>query len=210
MAVATDFSTRLRERTATDHRQAEHSALMAAIMAGTVSARDYVAMLRQLEVVYAALEWSSRRHSSDPAYTDLFDQRLERTAAIRQDITRFSDSNALPPVGQTAHAYARRIEAIADQPHLVLAHHYTRHLGDLSGGVVLGARVSAALKCPTDLPPAFFDSSHLGPLGAYKRNYRMHLDDLRLTTDQESALVAEVHVAYGFNTQVFDEVELSK
>ncbi|MFT4231339.1 MAG: biliverdin-producing heme oxygenase, partial [Leucobacter sp.] len=86
----------------------------------------------------------------------------------------------------------------------VVAHHYTRYLGDLSGGQMIAKRVAKQHGLERD-GIAFYDFAELGSLVAFKNGYRAALDALGATldADEKARMLDEVRAAYGFNTAVF-------
>ena len=107
-----------------------------------------------------------------------------------------------------AEAYRSRIEAARRAPHLLVAHHYTRYLGDLSGGQVLARALRRGF------PDRSFDGGGLdfysfdqiaAPV-PWKRAYRERLDGLRVDAEQDAAMLAEVREAFRLNHALLDEV----
>jgi heme oxygenase (biliverdin-producing, ferredoxin) len=211
-ARATTRSQCWREGSRAEHEAAESSAFVSEVMAGRVSAAGYAAYLRRLRVVYAALERALDRHRDHPAIAAVDDRALRRLAALEADLRHWTGDAGVGPapvgVSPVAEAYRARIEAVARVPHLLLAHHYTRYLGDLSGGQVLARALRRGF------PDRSFDDGGLdfyafGQIAApvpWKRAYRERLDGLELDTEQDAALLAEVREAFRLNHALLDEV----
>jgi heme oxygenase len=115
-----------------------------------------------------------------------------------------------PALPATA-AYARHLRALAtsndDLDHTVryLAHHYTRYLGDLSGGQAIAALVARHYGA-TPQQLTFFDFSSLGSVVTAKRDYRERLNALPWDDRAVDAVTAEVRVAFAHNGAIFDEL----
>jgi heme oxygenase len=196
------LATRVRQKTAAVHQQAEDAALMVRWMAGDVTRGEYGALLAQLRHVYAALEAQMRGNRADPVVGGFLDPRIERVAAIDRDLRSLGIAPA-DPVPATR-AYVDRITEVGRTwPTGLIAHHYTRYLGDLSGGRVLAARLGAALGLSEDDGLAFFHFD-VGAIPAYRTAYRERLDSLALGESAEQAFIAEVTRAFEHNTRLFE------
>ncbi len=104
-----------------------------------------------------------------------------------------------------ASAYAARLHASAAWGGLFAAHHYTRYLGDLSGGQAIGRCLDRAF----DLDGrgiSFYDFSAVGKPKPYKDAYRARLDALGTSPEETERVVAEVKVAFGLNQALFEEL----
>jgi heme oxygenase len=197
------FSGRLRSAMITHHRAAETSDLISALLDGTLASADYAALVVQLQRVYHALDRASAHHRDDPSYGPFFDPRLDRTRALAADTAALGPS--APVVGATR-TYVDRIDAVAGDPLLLLAHHYTRYMGDVSGGQAIAAVLGRTLGLSPLQGLAFYQFD-LGPLPRYKDAYRHRLDDLHLSGDDERRFIAEVLTAFTLNSAVFADLD---
>lgn len=201
------FSVRLREDSAESHRLAERSMFIRYFMKGMVEAQTYVGLLSRLLAVYTEMEAALEEHHKHPALAGLFGPELVRADALRADLDYFGRP-AEPTFSPATQAYVSRIqEARVGAPALLVAHSYTRYLGDLSGGQILA---SAAAKAMGLTPPdglRFYDFPHIPDAKAYKQRYRQALDALPLSADEQDAIVAEVLDVFALNKAVFDELE---
>jgi heme oxygenase len=196
------LATRVREETADVHQRAEDSALMVRWLGGDVTRAEYGALLTQLRHVYQALETQMAEHRNDIVVAGFHDPRLERVAAIDRDLATLGLAPA-DPIPATRDYVDRITDVGATWPTGLVAHHYTRYLGDLSGGRVLAARLGAALDLADDEGLAFFQFD-VGPIPAYRTAYRDRLDGLALGDAGEREFVAEVIRAFEHNTRLFD------
>ena len=156
-----------------------------------------------------------------------FHQALQRTESLQEDLDYWFgtktaesmiqyDSNddndpSNPLVSPATRDYIRRIQYCAqhDDPTLLLAHSYTRYLGDLSGGKILSRVARKALQLTTGDGLAFYDFSRTIPnTKQFKDDYRRALDQLPLTTAQMEALVAEANIAFVLNMRIFEELDV--
>jgi heme oxygenase len=198
------LSEALREGSAAEHRAAEASSFVGDLLAGRATSGQYAGYLRRLRVVYAALEAALHAHRDHPAVAAVYDEGLVRTEALDRDLEHWSPAPDREPASDGADAYRDRIEAAAATPELLVAHHYTRYLGDLSGGRMLAHALRAA-RDGDDTGLAFYDFPAVPKPVTYKRDYRDRLDALVLTSDQRRALVEEVRCAFRLNRGLLDE-----
>jgi len=203
------LATMLRERTAEAHQAAERSPLMAAIVRGQISAADYGEFLARLAPVYAALEAGLRRHSKHPVLAMIYFPELERGEALRRDMSFFGVSEASQPKAwaPAARAYVERVGEVGQiAPELLVAHAYTRYLGDLSGGQVIAKQLRRAWAIEGEDGFAFFAFPRVPNPTAFKHAYRAALDNLPVGAQQAEAIVAEASRAFVFNRDLADEL----
>lgn len=201
----TPISTLIREQSRQVHEEAENSSLMSAISTGQVELAEYAALLGQLRWVYEALDSGAELRRTSPEFATVFDARLDRRAAIASDLLALGVQED-PPSAATR-AYANRIAEVAQTwPLGLLAHHYTRYMGDLSGGRVLGSALRTTLGLTPDHGLAFYEFDIIS-IPAFKRSYRSAMDALPLTVQQKDAFVHEVMRAFSFNTAMFASID---
>lgn len=200
---ATDVAAIVRERTMDAHRSAESKPFITALMKGELDLAAYTRYLAQLAWIYEALE-SRPSQPGDPAIIDA--HRLDRFAAMESDLAALGTSTwrtEHPALPATA-AYADHLRAIApDDLPRYLAHHYTRYLGDLSGGQAI-ARLVARHYDASPEQLSFFRFSEIDDIVLYKRAYRENLNALGFDAAEVDAFVNEADAAFDFNSAVFD------
>lgn len=205
----TAFSARLRRATQAEHSRAESAEFISTLMEGARSARDYTLLLSQYRFIYAALEEESRLLRGLPDLAGLLDPALERLPAIEADL-----AGLLPAVGLAAapgelpatRAYAARIRAAAaEHPARLVAHHYLRYLGDLSGGLAIGKLVSRHYGIvPEHLSMWTFHG--IDKPKVYKDGYRAKLDAYAVDDARADALVDEAASGFALNRALFAEL----
>ena len=84
-----------------------------------------------------------------------------------------------------------------------MAHHYTRYLGDLSGGQAIGKILDRTFSLGGAGLAMYRFPMRAKP---FKDRYRARLDALHLDADAVRRAVNEVKVAFGLNQAVFDEL----
>ncbi|BCI51629.1 putative heme oxygenase [Mycolicibacterium litorale] len=196
------LSAAMKEGSAAEHDAAEQSPFLTELLAGRVDASGYADYLLRLRIVYGALEDAVRARCDDPVVAAVYDPALERAAAIEKDLDHWAPGIARDVDSPAAQAYRDRVAGLSWGPALV-AHHYTRYLGDLSGGQAMGRILDREFGLD-GAGLAFYDfPMRVKP---YKDAYRARLDGLELRADEIDRAVEEVRVAFGLNQAVFDEL----
>ncbi|HYI61238.1 MAG TPA: biliverdin-producing heme oxygenase [Acidimicrobiales bacterium] len=200
------FSTTLRERTMADHGDAEGSTLMGDLMAGTLERARIGDMLAQHLIVYRALERTAETFRGDPVVAPFLSDDLARTPALEHDVAALlgAEAVAAPTPRPATAAYVARIEGTTDWPGGFVAHHYTRYLGDLSGGQHIGRVVARAY---ADLDVRFYTFDRIASPKAVKEAYRAQLDRSPWSDEERERIIDEVRVAYALNTDLFRQLD---
>jgi heme oxygenase (biliverdin-producing, ferredoxin) len=197
------LSVAMKEGSAAEHDAAEQSPFMSELLAGRIGAAGYCEYLLRLRVVYAALEDAVRARRDDSMVAAVYDPALERLAAIDADLEYWLPQGAARGVDSpAAAAYAERLGALTWGGALV-AHHYTRYLGDLSGGRGIGKILDRTFDLG-GVGLAFYEFP-VRPK-PYKDAYRARLDALGADAGEIGRIVDEVKFAFGLNQAVFDEL----
>ena len=156
------LSAQLRAGTRRAHRTVENVAFMRAFLRGTVDGRAYGRLLSFYLHLYTALEEALERHRDHPAIGPIARPELYRREAVLADLAHFAKLHPIELSASPAtRAYVERIGVLADaQPHLLVAHAYTRYLGDLSGGQILRNIVARAFRLSGRDGLGFYDFEH--------------------------------------------------
>lgn len=203
---APTLSSAMREGSRAEHDAAEGSTFMSELLEGRLDVQAHTDLLLRLRSVYAALEAAIARHATDPLIAPVHDSALERLAAIDADLAHWAPGVDPASVDSpAAAAYVSRIEH-ADWAGLLLAHHYTRYLGDLSGGQIIGRILRRTYDVPEDRGTAFYEFTEIPKPKLFKDSYRAALDGLGLSPEQVGRVVEEVRVVFGLNQALFDEL----
>lgn len=199
------LSTVMREGSQAEHTAAEGSSFMTELLAGRISEAGYAAYLLRLRQVYAALEATARALSAETAVAAVSDPALERLDAIDADLAHWAPG-ATSVESPAAAAYAERIASATVWAPLFVAHHYTRYLGDLSGGQAIGRILGREFGLVDGVGVAFYDFAEIPKPKPYKDGYRARLDALDLTAAEKARVVDEVKVAFTLNQALFAEL----
>lgn len=203
------LSAAMREGSMAEHQAAEDSSFMADLLGGKVNERGYADYLLRLRVVYATMEEIVAAHRDDAAVAAVADTALERLAAIDADLDHWlTDGEDRTVESPAAEAYRQQLlAAAAEWPTLMVAHHYTRYLGDLSGGQAIGRILDRTFELD-GAGIAFYDFPEIPKPKVYKDGYRARLDALGLNAEEQDRVVTEVKTAFQLNQALF--VELGK
>ncbi|MGJ7441801.1 heme oxygenase (biliverdin-producing) [Aquipuribacter sp. MA13-6] len=201
------LSETLRSASTAAHEGARSQGFMQALFDGAVPMSSYARYLVQLQPVYAALE-HGRGQVDDDRLTSLLDPALDRSTAITADLDVLRAAGAQVPSAPSdvALVYAARITRCAlEWPVGFLAHHYTRYLGDLSGGLAIGGVVRRTYGLAADRGASFYVFEGVHP-GRFKQAYRACLDGLRLDDGEVAAMAEEVLAAYEHNVALVEDL----
>jgi heme oxygenase len=188
-------------RTKTLHVEAERTGIIGDLLRGDASRDGYVLLLRNLLPVYQAMERGLARHRKTPGLGALANYRLDRARAIESDLTALCGKTwqREVPLLAAGDNYARRVaEAAQGSGTRLIAHAYTRYLGDLNGGQILQRLLTRSLELwPDQL--SFYDFPRYGDLTKLKASYREALDRAGVLTRDPEAVVEEGALAFTLN-----------
>ncbi|CAI9413944.1 biliverdin-producing heme oxygenase [Nocardioides sp. T2.26MG-1] len=202
------LSVAMREGSHDQHRLAESAPFLTELLAGRADRRRYADYLLRLRAVYDALESALHEHADHPVVAAVHDPALGRLAAIDADLDHWLPDGPRSTDSAAAAAYCSRIHEAAATPALLVAHHYTRYLGDLSGGQVIGRLLEHAYGLG-GRGRALYAFPEVAAPPRYRRDYRARLDGLDLSPADRDRVVAEVPVAFGLNRALLGELETS-
>lgn len=108
------------------------------------------------------------------------------------------------PCPEATRKYAERLHYIGkNEPELLVAHAYTRYLGDLSGGQVLKKIAQKALQLPsTGEGLAFFTFDGVSNATKFKQLYRSRMNALEMDLATKKRVMEEAKKAFLLNIQV--------
>jgi len=208
MGETIPFSAALRHRTMSGHSSSEAAAFMDELMQGRLGKEDYIALLGQHYFIYQALEAEAERLRDDPVAGPFIHDALTRLPALEADLEFLVGTDwreRISPLPATWRYVARIHEVGAGWPAGFVAHHYTRYLGDLSGGQFIGKLMAKQFGFDTN-GVLFYIFDQIADPGAFKERYREQLDALGWSEQEQERVIDEVLAAYEFNTRVFEEL----
>ena len=207
------FSQALRERTWGSHGDSEGADFMKDLMEGRGTRDDYVALVAQHFFIYEALEQAASQFEDDATARPFISPQLTRLSAIEADLAfLLGDSwrEQITPL-PTTERYVRRIREIALEGWSggFIAHHYTRYLGDLSGGQVIRKLMQRQFGFDTN-GVGFYLFDQIAKPREFKDTYREQLDAVAWDAAERERVIDEVITAYRFNTELFVDLAAAK
>ncbi|MFE3327397.1 heme oxygenase (biliverdin-producing) [Streptomyces sp. NPDC059176] len=206
----TPFSTLIRVASHEQHAEAETSTFMSDLLGGRLTVGAYARYTEQLWFVYRALEAAAGRLRHDPVAGPFIRPELFRTPELERDLAHLRGAgwrDGLQPLPATA-AYAARVEECARAwPAGYVAHHYTRYLGDLSGGQIIRDRAERTWGFARRGDGVrFYVFDQIPNPAAFKRAYRELLDGMNADDLEKQRIIDECRRAFDFNGAVFREL----
>lgn len=212
MSTVIPFSQALRERTSSGHSSSEGADFMSDLMTGKGSKEDYIALVAQHFFIYEALEAAADRMRADAVAAPFISDKLTRLPAIVQDLEFLIGPDwreRITPLPTTARYVARINEVGAVWPGGFVAHHYTRYLGDLSGGQIIRTLMQRQFGFDTN-GVGFYLFGDIAKPREFKDTYREQLDAVPWDDEEQARVIDEVMVAYRFNTDLFRDLATAK
>ena len=205
----TELAIRLKEGTKESHSAAENTKFVASFLRGVVDYEEYRKLLTNFYYVYDTME-QRIRETEDPMVQAIKSEDLERKEAIERDLEYYygPEWKDRQTPSEACNTYCHRINEIAEKdPYLLIAHHYTRYIGDLSGGKILKEITARVLNPPQGKGLDFYEFPSIPNAKEFKNNYRATLDNLDCDEQQINALITEANYAFRLNMYMFDEIQ---
>jgi heme oxygenase len=182
--------------------RAERGGIVAAILAGTATRAGYALWLRNLLPVYQEMEQALARLRDHPGIDFLAQTALHRAGRIAADL----DAIAVPVRALTllphGERYARRVARAGDER--LVAHAYTRYLGDLSGGRALRRRLLNLFG--SEFPVSFSAFPEIADIGGFVAAFRAALDGFGRQAVDPDGVVKEAAVAFAMNIRLSEAI----
>jgi len=146
-ARAKGLALMLDDGTRKSHSMAENSAFVSGFFRGVSTKEQFGQLVSSLYFVYTAME-ESFDTTDNPNVKALDYPSLRRLASLERDMEFYFGADWRSTVKPTlaAKKYTNRILEVArDDSNLLIAHQYTRYLGDLFGGQMMGGMATRSL-----------------------------------------------------------------
>ena len=173
------------------HSIAENTAFITGFFRGLSTRDSFTDLVTSFYFIYKAMEFNFEK-TTDERVRALDLPELRRLQALQEDMRYFhpalvaeqnvaATADADTFAGAVARAgimpsevtkrYVERIHRVArEEPYLLIAHQYTRYLGDLFGGQMMGGMARRSLKLPREKGTAFYGFKMIPTLGLIRRH----------------------------------------
>jgi heme oxygenase (biliverdin-producing, ferredoxin) len=208
--MSSNLASKLRVGTKKAHTMAENVGFVKCFLKGVVEKSSYRKLVGNFYFIYSAMEEEMEKHRNHPVVSKINFPQLNRKQSLEQDLSYYYGVNwreqvKLSPAGE---AYVQRIREISEkEPELLVAHSYTRYLGDLSGGQILKNIAVTAMNLGEGEGTAFYEFADITDDKAFKATYRQVLDELPIDDAVADRIVNEANAAFGVNMKMFQELE---
>ncbi|WP_320676041.1 heme oxygenase (biliverdin-producing) [Prochlorococcus sp. MIT 1300] len=202
----------LREGTKKAHTMAENTGFVSCFLKGVVDKTSYRNLVADLFFVYSAMEEEIGRLTAadHPVISSISFPELNRRESLELDLAFYFGSHWLEAVRPTsaAQSYVDRIHQIASEcPELLVGHHYTRYIGDLSGGQILKKIAQKAMNLDEHDGLRFYEFDLIEDEKAFKLKYSATLNNLPIDQQMADSIVEEANKAFQCNMAMFQELE---
>ena len=202
------LSARLRDATRDEHERTESSPFVVALMDGQLDRSAYTALLGQSYLFYSVLEEAGDRWRGDAVVGPFVSDALVRRDALEADLAWLSGPEwraDLAPLPATQRYIDRLREVCFSSRSAFVAHHYTRYLGDLSGGQIIRSKLRNIYGLTED-GVRFYIFDRVAKPKVFKDDYRALIDAVPWDNGERTNLVAEANEAFRLNRGVFDDL----
>ena len=207
--VEVNFAKQLKDGTKKSHTMAENTSFVSSFLRGVVDEISYRQLVSNFYFIYHALESEMKLHKDHEYVGRIALDGLARHDALANDCKYFYGykwQDTIRPTEQ-AQRYVSRIHEVGNKtPELLIAHHYTRYMGDLSGGQILKGIAQKALNL-RDVGLEFYDFPEIEDKKAFKDSYRSVLDNLPIDQSTMNAIITEANFAFRLNMYMFEEIQ---
>ena len=182
----------IKELTWEQHKNAERQEFVRILMSGNIDEKLYATYLYNQLQCYSVLQKYGHHNS-------LFRQTpgLERAEKIHYDYSKlWHNTEKTPVITQSTREYVTHIEAIQDDAHLLYAHIYVRHMGDLRGGQMIKKKTPGPNRYYT-----FRDKEVIEFGRIIKENINRYLNIY------EHSVLPEARLCFDFATRLFKEMK---
>ena len=205
----TTLSKQIKEETKKSHTMAENTGFITCFLKGVVEKKSYTKLTSDLYYVYTEMERQFLIHKDHPVLGKIYFPELFRKESLEKDLEYYYGSEWEQKISQTKSCkkYVDRIKEISEtNPNLLISHHYTRYIGDLSGGQILKGIAQTALGVD-DSGLNFYIFNNIPDAKQFKNNYRNTLDSIDFTQYEINEIIDEANNAFKLNMEVFNEIE---
>ena len=202
----------LREGTKKSHTMAENTGFVACFLKGVVEKKSYRKLISDLYFVYKAMEEEIERlvQEEHPVIKPIGFKSLFRRETLENDLKFYfgDDWQNEINISKSAKEYVSRIHFVAQKsPELLVGHHYTRYIGDLSGGQILKKIAKKALNLEGNNGLNFYEFENIDDEKKFKEEYSKTLNELPINQIIADQIIDEANKAFTYNMKMFKELE---
>lgn len=200
------LTARMKMATSEIHSKVEQSEFMLKLRNGTVSRAAYFQYISDLTHIYHALEERIVNNQEDVRILPLMIPEMFRTQNLKSDADYLGGEVGEP--SPNAKQYIEHLNTI--DLHLLIAHAYTRYLGDLFGGQMLQPAVVNLFGADA---AKFYDFSQVVQLynkrspQAFAMEYKQTLDAIPLDVFEKNQVIEEASKAFKFAGNCLEELK---
>eukprot|EP00928_Gymnodinium_smaydae_P023124 TRINITY_DN19207_c0_g1_i1.p1 TRINITY_DN19207_c0_g1~~TRINITY_DN19207_c0_g1_i1.p1 ORF type:complete len:410 (+),score=75.03 TRINITY_DN19207_c0_g1_i1:38-1231(+) len=200
-------------RTNKEHQATMEHPFMKTIYAKTFDSKAYVHHLASQFLMFQELERLVDVRRAEAPLDAVYDASLLREAPLAADLAFWCGpawrSRVATPSSQTAR-YLEMLRADADDPWMLLCHHFLQYNAVLSGGQYLGGMVSARANEGRAVGSAdgatFYEfPADCQPTHARVQRYIDSVDGLAISSEARERMLARMRTIYGCLLAMFDE-----
>lgn len=199
----------LDDGTRKSHSMAQNTQFVSGFFKGLANRDSYRSLITSLYFVYESMEEAMDTTSEDRVQA-LDYSSLRRLPPLKKDMEFFYgsgwESEILP--SPATKAYVARVQEVAkSKPYLMVAHQYTRYLGDLFGGQMMGGMASRSLSLENGDGTAFYTFDDIPSAKNFITEWYQRLNALELTEEQKTEIVDEANLVFDLNIGLLQELE---
>ena len=208
-ARSTGLALALDDGTRKSHSVAENTAFVTGFFRGIATKQAFGQLVASLYFVYDAME-SAFTECDNEGVRALDYPQLRRRDALEEDMAYYFGPEWRESVqpSPATRKYVARVEEVArEAPYLLIAHMYTRYLGDLFGGQMMGGMARRSLDLDASLGTKFYEFDDIPATKPFIEEWYAQLNKLELTDEQKERIVDEGNEVFRLNIEVFEELE---
>ena len=205
----TKFSKLIKEGTKKSHTMAENTGFVTNFLAGVVDKDSYKQLIADFFFIYTALEEQVDEFKDDPLISSIAFDELKRVPSLEKDCEFYWGENWRETISPTdaCKNYVERVKKINAK--FLVGHHYTRYLGDLSGGQILKNIANKSMGLDGK-GLDFYEFEGIDNPGSFKTRYRLALDNLPINKPDGELIINEANYALKLNMDVFNDIGSNK
>jgi heme oxygenase len=188
---------------------AQNSAFVSGFFKGIATKTSFSNLVTSLYFIYTAME-QAFDETSEGGVKSLDNPELRRVPSLEKDMEYFYGSDWKSKISPSASTrlYVARVKEVAEkEPHLLVAHQYTRYLGDLFGGQMMGGMAIRSLGLESKQGVAFYNFDDISNKYDFITAWYQRLNDLDLTDEQRQAIVDEANLVFDLNIGILEELD---